>query len=148
MIPEPDRLAQVPVRPDLVAQQGQPGVGGLPPELGGPLERGVRLGHETPMDTVQRMSRRPDTSRPVRITSNGHGRDLHHVLVGLGGKPTHEVQLHLPPPGAVRSCDGADQVLFGDHLVDDLADAFAAALGAKVSRNAVRCGTTRWPGRC
>ncbi len=60
-----------------------------------------------------------------------HVADLEHVLVGLGGQAAHEVQLHLAPAVAVRGGDGPDQVLFRDHLVDDLAHALGAALGGE-----------------
>ena len=62
---------------------------------------------------------------------DGHVADLQDVLVGLGGQAAHEVQLHLAPAVAVGGGDGTDQVLLGDHLVDDLAHALAAALGGE-----------------
>ena len=42
------------------------------------------LGTNPPMDTVQRMSLRPLTSRPVLMTRAGQVGDGQHVLVGLG----------------------------------------------------------------
>ena len=77
------------------------------------------------------MSRVPVTSRPGRDDLLGQVGDLQHVVVGLGRQAAHEVELHLPPPGGVGRGDGADQVFLGHHLVDDLADALAAALGCE-----------------
>ena len=54
--------------------------------------------------------------------------DLQHVLVGLGGQPAHEVELHVPPAIGVRGDHGADQVLLRHHLVDHPADPLRAAL--------------------
>src|SRR5690606_24032160 len=58
----------------------------------------------------------------------GDGED---VGVLLGGQPAHEVQLDLAPPRRVGRGDRADQVLFGDHLVDDPTHPLAAALGCE-----------------
>jgi hypothetical protein len=60
-----------------------------------------------------------------------HVGDLEHVLVGLGGQATHEVELHLPPPLRVRRCDGPDQVVLADHLVDHPAQSFRTAFGGE-----------------
>lgn len=60
-----------------------------------------------------------------------HVTDLEDVLVGLGGQAAHEVQLHLTPAVAVRGGHRPDQVLLGDHLVDDLAHPLGAALGGE-----------------
>src|SRR6185312_4423017 len=46
-------------------------------------------------------------------------------------QPAHEIQLDLPPTGAKRGGDGADEVLFGHHLVDHPADPFGAAFGGE-----------------
>ena len=77
------------------------------------------------------MSFGPETSRPFGDDVDRHVADLEDVLVGLGRQAAHEVQLHLAPAVAVRGGDGADQVLFRDHLVDDLAHALGAALGGE-----------------
>ncbi len=59
----------------------------------------------------------------------GEIRDGEHVVVGLGGQAAHEVQLDLPPALGVGRADRTDQVIFADHLVDDLPQPFGAALG-------------------
>ena len=83
------------------------------------------------MLTVQRMSRLPLDLAAGLDDPLGELGDLQHVLVGLGREPAHEVELHLPPAVAVGGGDGPDQVVLGDHLVDDLADPLAAALGGE-----------------
>ncbi len=77
------------------------------------------------------MSRVPVTSRPVAMTFLRQVRDLQHVLVGLGGEAAHEIELHLTPAGGVGRGHRVDEVVLGDHLVDDLADALAATFGRK-----------------
>ena len=62
---------------------------------------------------------------------DGEVGDLQHVLVGLGGQPAHEVELHLAPAVGVRRRHRADEVLLGHRLVDHPADALAAALGGE-----------------
>src|SRR6478609_3454222 len=131
VVAEADVLAELAVAADRVAQLGEPLVGGLGGQLRGPLERGVRLGDEA-----------ADRDRAADVVGAGdlaalgddvlrHGADLEDVLVGLGGQAAHEVQLHLAPAVAVRGGHRVDQVLFGDHLVDDLADPLGAALGGE-----------------
>jgi hypothetical protein len=100
---------------------------------GPPTGRGVRLGHE-PADR----DGAPDVLAAADLAAGlddllGELGDLQHVLVGLGRQPAHEVELDLPPAGPVRRRDGVDEVLLGDHLVDDLAQPLAAALGREVS---------------
>ena len=129
VVAEADRAAVLLVGAHDIAQLAQPVVGGLVVELGRPLERRVRLGHEA-----------ADRDRAADVVAAGDlaalgdhllGQvgDGQHVLVGLGGQAAHEVELHLPPAVAVRRRDGADQVLLGDHLVDHLAHPLRAALG-------------------
>ena len=78
----------------------------------------------------------PDVARPGGGAAGpddvlGHLGDLEDVLVGLGRQPAHEVELHLAPAGGVGGGDGADQVVLAHHLVDDLAQPLAAALGGE-----------------
>ena len=49
----------------------------------------------------------------------------------LGGQPDHEVQLHPAPTLRVGGLDRRVQVVFGDQLVDDLAEPPAARLGGE-----------------
>ena len=131
VVAEADRPAVPLVGAHVVAQLLQPRVGGLPVELGRPLERRVRLGHE-PADR----DRAADVVAAGDLAALGDDLlrqvgDLQDVLVGLGGQPAHEVELHLPPAVGVRRRDGPDQVLLGDHLVDHLAHPLRAALGGE-----------------
>jgi hypothetical protein len=64
VVAEADGAAITAIAADHVPQFPQPLVSGLAPELRGPLEGGVRLGTNPPIDTVHRMSLRPLTSRP------------------------------------------------------------------------------------
>ena len=59
--------------------------------------------------------------------------DAQRVLVGLGGQPGQEVELHPAPPLAVCGVDRAVEVLLRDQLVDDGTKAPGAGLGANVS---------------
>ena len=129
MVAEADGGAVAPVGADRLAQLVEPRVGLLRAELGGPLERGVRLGHE-PADRDGAADVAAAADLAARLDDAlGHLGDLEHVLVGLGGQPAHEVELDLSPARPVRGGDGADEVVLGHHLVDDLADALGAALG-------------------
>src|SRR3954447_18913789 len=74
-----------------------------------------------------------DVARPGHLAAGGDDLlrqvgDLQDVVVGLGRQAAHEVELDLAPARGVRGGHRVDQVLLGDHLVDDLADALAAAL--------------------
>ncbi len=116
---------------DLVAELLQAGVRLLGGELRGPLEGGVGLG-----DEAADRDRAADVVRLRDLAAlcddlRRHVGDLEDVVVGLGRQAAHEVQLHLAPAVAVGGGDGADQVVFRDHLVDDLADALRAALGGE-----------------
>jgi hypothetical protein len=131
VVAEADGRAVAAVGADRLAQQRQPRVGLLGAELGGPLERRVRLGHEAADRDGAPDVRRPADLAPGLDDPLGELGDLQDVLVGLGRQPAHEVELHLPPAGGVRGGHRADEVLLGDHLVDDLADALGAALGGE-----------------
>ncbi len=98
----------------------------------GPTGReGVRLGDEpADGDRAADVVLTGDLA-PLGDDVDRHVADLQDVLVGLGGQAAHEVQLHLTPAVAVRGGDRADQVLLRDHLVDDLAHPFGAALGGE-----------------
>ena len=129
VVAEADRGADAPVGADRVAQLVQPGIGVLGAQLRGPLEGSVRLGHEAAdrhraADVVAAADLAPGLDDLL-----GELGDLHDVLVGLGRQPAHEVELDLPPAGAIGRGDGVDQVLLGHHLVDDLADPLGPALG-------------------
>src|SRR5690606_20118718 len=131
VVAEADGAAVLLVAADLVAQLAEAFVGLLGGELRGPLEGGVGLGDEA-----------ADGDRAADVVgagdlaalgdhAGGHVGDLQDVVVGLGGQAAHEVQLDLAPAVAVGRGDGADEVVLGDHLVDDLADALRAALGGE-----------------
>lgn len=68
VVAETDVLAVLAVLADRVAQLAEPGVGGLGGQLRGPLEGVCGLGTKPPMETVQRMSFCPVTSRPFWMT--------------------------------------------------------------------------------
>ena len=132
VVAEADRLAVALVGPDRVAQLGQPRVGLLGAELARPTGTACAAWART------RRSRRCSGCRAVPLTCAagrddplGQVGDLQHVLVGLGRQAAHEVELHLAPAGRVRGGDRADEVVLGDHLVDDLADPLGAALGGE-----------------
>src|SRR6266516_1249973 len=94
-----------------------------------PLERRVRLGHER-ADRHGAADVTAPGCLPARLDHvPGETGDGEHVIVGLGGQATHEVELHLPPTAGVGGGHGLDQIFLGDHLVDHLADAFRAAFG-------------------
>ena len=57
--------------------------------------------------------------------------DAERVLVGLGGEPGEEVELHPPPALAERRVDRGVEVFLGDELVDDLAHPPGAGLGGE-----------------
>ncbi len=100
-------------------------------DLAVPLEGCVRFGHE-----------RGDRDRDADTSPLGRGRDLTgrldhpcdeladggHVLIGLGGKPQHEVELHPAPTRSESGLDGAEQLVFGDVLVDGVAQALRTCL--------------------
>ena len=89
------------------------------------------LGTKPPIETVQRMSLRPVTSRPLAITFVARSAISSTSSSVSVGQAAHEVELHLPPAVGVRRRDGADQVLLVDRLVDHLAHPLAAALGGE-----------------
>ena len=68
---------------------------------------------------------------PDRDHVAGQGGDAEGVLVGLGGEPDQEVQLHPPPALRVGRLDRAVEVVLADELVDDLAHPPRAALGGE-----------------
>src|SRR6185312_1218037 len=126
VVADADRAAVVLVRHDRALERTEPAVDGLVVQLGRPLERRMRLGHERAYrdgaaDVLATGGLASGLDHPAR-----HLRDL-DVVVGLGRQAAHEVELHLPPAVAIRRRDGADQVVFADHLVDDPAHPFAAA---------------------
>jgi hypothetical protein len=91
----------------------------------------VRLG-----DEATDRHRAPDVIAATDLTAGlddllGQLGDLEDVLVGLGRQAAHEVELDLPPAGAIGRGDGVDQVVLGDHLVDDLADPLTAPFGGE-----------------
>ena len=55
-----------------------------------------------------------------RHTVPGEFGDTERVLVGLGRKPGHEIQLHAPPTLAVGALDRSVKVLLPNEFVDDL----------------------------
>ena len=57
--------------------------------------------------------------------------DAERVLVGLGRQTGEEVQLHPGPALAERRIDGTVEILFGDQLVDHLAQSPRATLGGE-----------------
>ena len=129
MIPEADGAAVQLVGPDGVAQLGEARVGASGIQLRRPLKRGVRLRHEAAnADRAANIVATTDFST-LGDDARGHLGDLQHVLVGLGRQAAHKVKLHLPPAIGVRRSNRADQVFLADHLVDDLAQPLAAALG-------------------
>ena len=124
-----DARTELLVGSDGVLELLEPLVRGLGRQLTAPLERRVRLRHEPAdgdgaADVLAAAHLAPGLDDAAR-----HVGDLQDVLVGLGGQAAHEVQLHLTPARAVCGGNGVDEVVLGDHLVDDLADALAAALG-------------------
>ena len=128
MIAEADGLAVLAVGADGIAQLGEARIGRLVIELRGPLEGSVRLGHEA-ADRNRAADIAPSTDLAADSDDLGRqARDLQDVLVGLGGQPAHEVELHLPPSRAVGGGDRADEVFLGDLLVDHLAHALTATL--------------------
>src|SRR5262249_50635933 len=123
-----DVAAEATLGVDRLAELAQPAVHSGWRSLGGPLEGRVRLGNEAAdgdraADVLAATGSAAGTYHLV-----GHRGDLQHVLVGLGGQPAHEVQLHLPPAAGVGGADRADEVRFGDRLVDDAPNPLAAAL--------------------
>ena len=131
VVAEPDRPGVPAVAADGFAQLGQPGVNGLVVALRRPLERRVRLGHER-----ADRHRAPDVAMSGDLAPSvddllGQVGNREHVLVGLGGQPAHEVELHLPPAVAVRRRDRAQQVVLADHLVDDPSHPLGAAFGGE-----------------
>src|SRR5947209_10395757 len=112
-----DRAAQ---QPDLALQL-------VDTVLAEPLERCVRLGHET-------ADRRRATGllRVLATDLDDVARqlgDATRVFVHLGRHAGEEVQLHAPPALRIRAVDRGIQVVLGDELVEDLADPPRAALG-------------------
>ena len=101
-----------------------------------PLERRERLGHEP-------AHRRLDAT-PVGVLAPdldavaGQLGDAERVLVGLGGQPGEEVELHPPPALAEGRLDRAVEVFLADELVDDLAHAPGAGLGGEGEAGAAR----------
>ena len=129
VVAEPDGLAVLAIGPDGIAQLRQSRISGLVIELGSPLEWRMRLGHEAP-DGHGAADIATATHLPTDADDLGcQPRDLQDVLIGLRRQPAHEVELHLPPSRAVSGRDGADEVLLGHLLVDDLAHPLASALG-------------------
>ena len=101
----------------------------LPRVLTEPLERRERLGHE-PAD--RHGDRRVLVVLPADLDAvPGERGDAERVLVGLGGQPGEEVELHPPPALAEGRIDRFVQVLLADELVDDLPHAPGAGLGGE-----------------
>ena len=131
VVAKPDGRCVAPVGPNRLPEDPQARIRLLGAELRAPLERGVRLGHEPAdrhraADVTLAADPAPGLDDPL-----GKVGDLQHVLVGLGGQATHEVELHVAPAGRVGGSDGVDQVILGDHLVDHPAQALGAALGSE-----------------
>ena len=131
MVSHADGATKASVGANGLLEQCQTFVDDLCRGLGRPLERGVRFGDE-PADA----DRAPDVLASRGLATglddvHGHVLDPQDVLVGLGGQPTHEVQLHLTPSVAEGRGHGVDEVLLGDLLVDDPAHPFRAALGSE-----------------
>src|SRR5579863_5250 len=102
VVPEADGLGVAAVGAQRAAQLAQPLVDHLRRALGGPLERRVRLGHEG-ADRHRAADVAPAGRLPPRGDDPaGQLGDGQHVLVGLGGRPAHEVQLHLPDRKSTR----------------------------------------------
>ena len=58
-------------------------------------------------------------------------RNSDDVLVGLRGKPQHEVELHVVPAAGESRGAGGEHLLLGDILVDGVPEALAARLRSK-----------------
>ena len=96
-----------------------------------PLKRSVRLWH------VRRHADR-HASTPVTLDASGHlerpgtgSHDVSNVVVLFGGKPDHEVELHLAPPPRKHALGGFQELLLGDVLVHHIAHALAPRLRCK-----------------
>src|SRR6266496_2044870 len=129
VVPHADVATERAIRIDGGAQLRQPAVHCGRTGLRRPLERRVRLGHES----ADRHGA-SDVATTGRLASGadhvvGHVGDLEDVLVGLGRQSAHEVQLHLTPPVRVRGGERADQVVLGGDLVDHPAEALRATFG-------------------
>lgn len=55
--------------------------------------------------------------------------DARHVLVRLGGEPHHEVELHIAVAPLEGGAAGAQHLLLGDVLVDDVPQPLGPGLG-------------------
>ena len=51
---------------------------------------------------------------------------LQHILIGFRRQAAHEIQLHLAPTSTESCCNCADQIFFGNLLIDYFANTFAA----------------------
>ena len=89
------------------------------------------LGTNPPIETVQRMSFLPETSRPLAITLFAMSAICSTSSSVSVGRPHMKYSFTCRQPLPYAVDDRADQVLLGDHLVDDLADALGAALGGE-----------------
>ena len=92
-----------------------------------PLERCVRLGHES-----ADRRRAAGLLRVLATDLDDVARQLGdpaRVFVHLGRHAGEEVQLHAPPALRVRAVDRGVQVVLGDELVEDLPDPPRAAFG-------------------
>src|SRR6266542_1748698 len=95
--------------------------------LAEPLERRVRLGHES---TDRR--RAAGLLRVLATDGDDVARQLGdpaRVFVHLGRHAGEEVELHAPPSLRVRAVDRGVQVVLGDELVEDLPDPPRPAFG-------------------
>ena len=132
------RVGIVPVvgdgfRQHILAQQLHAALVLLLGDLRLPLKRRVRLGHE-PRGRDRDAHAAVLVARALAPGVHDVGRDLgnaEHILVRLGRKSQHEVELDRAVAAGKGAAAGGQQVLLGEILVDGVAQALRAGLGRK-----------------